>query len=70
MLLLGICSLPGDAPSSALPSIREMSDLPPHHSTDPMTRGRAWGGPCGDLVKQRRGIWGHLPQHFGARRAG
>lgn len=35
----GVCSLPGDASSSALPSIHEVGNLPPRHSTDLMARG-------------------------------
>lgn len=35
----GVCSLPGDASASALPSVREVGDLHPHHSTDPVARG-------------------------------
>lgn len=70
MLLLGVYSLPGGALSSALPSVHETGDLPPHHNMEPMARGWAWRAPCGDLVKQGRAIWGHFPQLFGAHWAG
>lgn len=32
----GVCSLPSDGSGSALPTISEVGDLSPHHSTDPM----------------------------------
>lgn len=62
-LLLRVCTFPDDAPSSALPSVHEMDDLPPHPSMDPMSlEGSMWGpseAGMGDL--------GTFPRHLGVK---